>query len=451
MNSPYANWGYPMKRLLTLTVGLSLAFLMVACGEQPLDPNVTAAEGGIPGPPPGKGPPPGTPIPPGAGPPGLFTYAVGVGNNFSCALQLGLVFCWGDNEFGRLGDGTNNPSAVPVPVVGDRRYTALAVGDNHACALDGSGVAYCWGGDDRGQLGDGTVTPRNEPVVGGGGIQFKSIDAGLFNTCGIAVNGTTYCWGLGTQGQLGDGSIGTNSSVPVAVATSLVFESVSNGWGKTCGIATDGLTYCWGRDRGDFGNGTASGTIFPTPVLAANGLSLSSIHSGALYTCGLDAGGAALCWGRGFVGELGNGAPDPVTTTLPAPVVGGLTFASLDVNNNNSILGHTCGVTPSGDAYCWGSNSTGQLGGPSSDTCEFVDVQFDCSGTPVLVQGGITFTEVVSGTGSDSPPGPPFTFPEHTCGLAEAGAVYCWGGNDFGQLGDGTFSDSATPVLVDLP
>lgn len=442
-----------MKRPLTFFVGLSLALVLGACSEQPLDPDVATAAGGDPGPPagtpvpPDAGPPPGTPIPPGAGPPPVSTYAVGAGSGFSCALRNGLAFCWGRGGGGRLGNGGFTDSPSPVAVLGGRRYESLAVGDGHTCALGSDGTAYCWGRNNVGQLGNGTTANSPEPVAVSGGLSFMTLAAGMRHTCGITAEGAAYCWGRNNWRQLGDGS-STDSSVPVAVDTNVAFASISADFYKSCALAADGNAYCWGLAIDDFGNGGGV-AVYPTPVQAATGFSLSSIHAGLRHACGVELTGAALCWGRDQfgtgTGKLGLGTSGGTVPT-PSPVVGGLTFTTLDVMNDNNILGHTCGVTTAGDAYCWGSNSGGALGGLSTDACEFDDVPFDCSGSPVLVQGGITFRQVAVGSGSGSAP-----FKEHTCGLAEDGSVYCWGGNEFGQLGDGTLADRPAPVLVNLP
>ena len=451
-----------MRRLFALSCTVSLV-LFLSCNDQPTSPDVDPlfAPGGGPGPPPGGGPPPGTPIPPDAGPPpdaplppeagppGLSTFTVGTGGGYSCALQNGLAYCWGANGRGQLGDGSTVDSPSPVAVLGGRRFSSLTVGDRHACALEPDGTAYCWGSNARGELGAGLPGQNSAtPVAVAGGLNFVALSAGLRSTCGITPQGAAYCWGLNDEGQLGDGTT-VDSNVPVAVNTNLAFESISMAFRKACGLVS-GTAYCWGQSTlGDFGNGTGGLASFPTPVQAANGLNLSSINAGIFYACGVDPAGAALCWGGdGGSGKLGLGTPLDGETVLPTPVVGNLTFASLslDVNNNNSILGHTCGVTPPGDAYCWGSNSTGQLGGPSSDACVLAITPFDCSASPVLVQGGITFAEVAVGIGPGAG-----VFGEHTCGLAVDGSVYCWGANGRGQLGDGSFNDSSVPVMVGLP
>src|SRR5687768_3272331 len=146
--------------------------------------------------------------------------------------------------------------------------------------------------------------------------------------------------------------------------------------------------------------GLASGTTIPFSV--RNALVFASVAAGYFHSCGLTTTGDAYCWGANGVGQTGD-----VTTPTPAPepVPGGLKFVSLTAGRD-----HNCGVTASGDAYCWGSNEEGQLGSVGS-----------LSRVPVAVAGGRTFTAVMAGYA-------------HTCGLAVAGAVYCWGDNSAGAL-----------------
>ena len=274
------------------------------------------------------------------------------------------------------------------------------------------------------------------PVPVSGGHSFNNLSVGLRTVCGVATDGVTYCWGTNGSGQLGNGTTGGLSNVPVAVSNSasLGLVTVSQGFFSTCALDGAGAAFCWGVDQGNFGNGTTVSSSL-TPTSAASGMTLATIESGSLYTCGLDTSGGALCWGtfNGF-GEQGIGSFVPAH--IPTAVVGGLNFASLDANNNNITFGTTCAITTSNEAWCWGSNQKGQLGGPSAETCNFGNIgDFDCSSSPVAVSGNIQFTSIAVGL-------------EHMCALALDGSVFCWGDNEFGGLGDGTMVNSPVPVAV---
>jgi alpha-tubulin suppressor-like RCC1 family protein len=431
-----------------------VATLLVACQDAPLTPrqqlepdDVLLSKGGIPGPPPGliipvpPGPPPRVPVPlpPRAGPPSFLSdiIDIGAGNNFSCALRSdGVAYCWGLNGTGELGDGSLAPSPAAVEVSGPTRFDRLFVGNASACGLTSTGAAYCWGNNTNGLLGVGFAsTAVRVPTPVAGGHAFVELSIGLSSTCGIATDGVTYCWGSNQFGQLGIGSTGGSSHIPIAVTNSatLGFVTVSVGFQNACALTGSGATWCWGGAPNLFGNATTVPSTF-LPTAAANGAVFSSIEQGALYACGVDNGGVASCWGGQASGELGNGSfVSPVQT--PAGVAGGLLFASFDANNNNTAIAMTCGVTTAGEAWCWGSNQFGQLGATSSSTCTFATTNYSCSATPLRVGGGHGFEDLATGG-------------RHVCAVDDAGDVWCWGANDLGQLGDGTMVSTATPVRV---
>ena len=145
---------------------------------------------------------------------------------------------------------------------------------------------------------------------------------------------------------------------------------------------------------------------------------VASVGAGSIHSCGLTVTGDAYCWGFNDFGQLGDGS----TTGSPTPVLvsGGIRFSSISTRG-----GHTCGVTSVGDVYCWGENFRGQLG--DGTTINRL--------TPVLVSGGLSFASVS-------------TAYSETCGVTTGGDAYCWGENFHGQLGDGTTINRLTPVAV---
>lgn len=166
----------------------------------------------------------------------------------------------------------------------------------------------------------------------------------------------------------------------------------------------------------------------PTP----RGFAAAMVSAGGLHTCGVTASGAAYCWGLDTDGQLGNGTFTTNYGTqyaIPAPVSGALRFATVSAGYS-----YTCGVTTAGAAYCWGSNTYAELGtGATVDTS-----------APQAVSGGLVFASVSAKA-------------DHTCGLTTDGKAYCWGINWNGRLGDGSttgplqcsyWACSATPVAV---
>ncbi len=194
------------------------------------------------------------------------------------------------------------------------------------------------------------------------------MSAGSFHTCGVATDGQAYCWGRNRSGELGNNVV-TNATEPVLVSGGLTFASIDAGFEHTCGVTTGGDGYCWGSDEfGQLGNGTGGGELTPTSIVDA--ASFASISAGAAYACGVYTSGEARCWGFNQSGQLGSNVADQCTdddgffvacSQVPFAVTGGLRFASVATGSQ-----HNCGVTRDDVAYCWGRGSLGQLGNGST-------------------------------------------------------------------------------------
>ncbi len=297
-------------------------------------------------------------------------------------------------------------------------WASMSGGLSYSCALRPNGAAYCWGSNFDGQLGDGTSMQRNVPTAVTGGLTFATIAAGGFHSCGLTAAGAAYCWGSNGYGELGDGTT-NNTTAPVAVSGGFTFISLAAGDQHTCGVTTGGAARCWGRNgSGELGDGSTTDRSTPTAV--AGGLTFTTVTVKSSHTCAITSAGAAHCWGRNFNGQLGDGTTSPFSS-VPVAVSGGHVFGMIAAGSD-----HTCGVTTAGAAYCWGFNDYGQVGDGSATS----------RSTPVAVSGGLTFASVsIGGNG-------------FTCGRTTAGAAYCWGVNNVGQLGDGTTTSRLTPVAV---
>ena len=352
-----------------------------------------------------------------------FTLAsLAAGAYHTCGLTAGgAAYCWGSDSAGQLGDGTTTDRSTPTPVVGGLVFASLTLGLRHTCGLTAGGEAYCWGDNIEGALGDGTTTDRHVPAHVAGGPAFANLSAGFDSSCGLTAAGAAYCWGDNSVGQLGDGTM-TSRSTPTPVAGGLVFASLAAG--ATCGLTTGGAAYCWGYNQsGVLAVGTLT-TYILTPQPVVGGLVFASLTGGSI-ACGLTTGGAAYCWGNNSKGELGDGLGTYEATT-PTKVASILVFASLTANGGN-----TCGLTAGGVAYCWGDNDYGEVGNGTTGPNRGVTL-------PAPVAGGLVFASLAVGA-------------FHTCGLTAVHAVYCWGYNFYGQLGDGTTTDRSVPTRVISP
>lgn len=368
---------------------------------------------------------------PGGEPPdaGFALETMELGSLHACGTHPGgVAYCWGTNSKGHLGTGEAGPAIdVPTRVAGDLSFVSVAAGDNHTCGLTSDGAAYCWGWDTRGQRGDGQAGERDTvatpaPVVGG--LAFEALTAGRTFTCGLTADGVGYCWGDNGSGQLGIGTSGDGVGEPLPIQTNLRFELLDAGSRHACGLTSNGQAYCWGRNaNGQLGVGS-EGDPETTPVAVAGDLRFASLSAGGAFTCGVAEDGSAHCWGNNGNGALGDGNA-PTDSAAPVAIEGDLSFRTLAAGSS-----HVCGVTTSGAAYCWGFNGSGQLGDGEAGTHRDV---------PTAVVGGLSFEGAAGGEGS-------------TCARTEEGEAYCWGANDFGQLGDGNEgTPSDRPVRVADP
>lgn len=351
----------------------------------------------------GEGP---SPVDPGV--PGALRFSeISAGYYHTCALTTDeRVYCWGNNGFGTLGDGTRVGRAKPTRIFGTNTYSAVDAGAGHNCALRPNGAAECWGQNDEGQAGDGTFTARDRPVTVGGGHVFTQISAGHAHSCGLIANGSAYCWGDNSRGQLGAGLEAlTKSAVPLKVQTSLAFTRVIAGYYQSCALTAAGEAYCWGLNSGGQ-NGDGTTLDSPVPVRAHSGFTFSALSPGDRFVCGVSAG-RTECWGQNRHGEVRNNEP----ASAIAASSGESTVPGAD--------SYACGIRPDSTGACWG----GVVRGWPLSGLRPLDVN-------------LKLTMIAAGS-------------QHICALTQAGYAYCIGANYDGQLGDGTHTDRAdmTPVV----
>ena len=233
---------------------------------------------------------------------------VATGAAHTCALTTDQdAYCWGSNQAGQLGTrGDTASKFAPTLVYGGFKFSSIASGVNHVCALTPSHDALCWGSNQFGQLGDGTGTNRVAPTLVTGGLAFQAIAGGDPWTCGLSTAGKAYCWGA-VQG------VGT-VAVPHAYDSAPVFVALTVGSFHACALTGDGSAYCWGNNQfGQLGDSTTVSRTDPTAVIG--GLKFKSIAAGVAHTCGITTDGSLACWGLNLAGELG----DKTTATRIVP------------------------------------------------------------------------------------------------------------------------------------
>ena len=251
--------------------------------------------------------------------------AISIGGGHSCALhRTGAISCWGSNWYGQLGNGQsgeNADSSVPVKVKGITDATAISAGFVLSCALHQDGTISCWGNNEYGQLGNGQSGENADssvPVRVADITDATAISAGHEHSCALHRTGAISCWGYNWYGQLGNGQSGENadSSVPVRVADITDATATTRSGLHSCALRQDGRISCWGiRESGRLGDGKGgfetSGPVEVIGITDATGIITGSSHS-----CALHLTGAISCWGNNEFGQLGNGV------WLPRPVIG---------------------------------------------------------------------------------------------------------------------------------
>lgn len=298
----------------------------------------------------------------------LQAQQLAAGSTHTCALDTaGRAWCWGEDVYQELGDGrepfgADLPEPAPVAVRGGHRFTTIDAGSAHTCALDRGGQAWCWGFDMYGQVGDGgTRTARAVPTAVKSARRFVAISAGGMHTCGLASDRTAWCWGSDSGGELGNGAPRVAAQVPVRVAGGLRFKAIAAGSGHTCGVATDGRAWCWGNDDfGALGDSPKESGIQPKPVAVVGGHRFGTVTSGGVHSCGLTAAGDAWCWGYDDTGAIGDGEDNTWLKATPVRVLSdvvGEPFRLLASDRSN-----TCALDDTGLAWCWGSDEAGTIG-----------------------------------------------------------------------------------------
>jgi len=358
-----------------------------------------------------------------------------------------------------------------------KKFSRVAVGGAHTCAIEKSGQVRCWGAKKWTQTGDPKAGYNTtKPVKVAGLPKLKSMSAGFRHNCGLTKDGRVFCWGENSSGELGAGA-GSSAGCPVdtgcaktsakAVAVNLAQPTaVAAGTSFSCAISQGQQVLCWGRNEmGQLGNGTT--TSRPSPVATPITGGASQLALGDEHACVLLPNGEVRCWGANYYGQLGSGLKsfrslEPVAVTLPAAA-----------SSITAGLRHTCAQLTTGEVFCWGDNRVGQLG-DGSKTARPAPTKISVSGVRALAAGGRNTCVINTskklkcwgdngagqlGLGNTKKKSGKKTVKKlasvshtsinyaHVCAVSK-GVVKCWGNNSHLQLGDRTSKNRYTPVKV---
>jgi alpha-tubulin suppressor-like RCC1 family protein len=262
----------------------------------------------------------------------------------------GILWAWGVNAVGQIGDGTNTTVLYPKKVITDKSWTMVSAGASHTIGLRTDNKLWGWGQNSSGQLGQVTnIIAVSSPVQIASDKTWSKVSCrNADHALGITSSGTLWAWGLGTSGQLGNNaSTSRSSAVQVGIDTN--WDKVYSGGAHSFAIKTTGTLWAWGN--GGTGRlGLNSTTSFSTPQQVLVGKSFIMIGAGSSHTLAIDSNNKLWAWGLGTNGQLGDGT----ITTKSSPVqIGNDNWTDISAARTHSV-----GIRSNGTLWVWGSSNT---------------------------------------------------------------------------------------------
>ena len=396
---------------------------------------------------------------------------VAAGANHTCVVASdGTVYCWGSNASGQLGV-EGGDTATPTAVAGlsgikiAARTGSIAAGRAHTCAVtQNSGLVYCWGDNNNGQLGNGSLTASSEPGAVAGLSGVRSLAATSNGMCAVvdtAASTEIQCWGLRVATDDAGRVLLVGSRTPVREDSRVLGGLLIAGGNRHyCATSRSGRTLCWGVNlTGQLGADSSTTSAFvPSGAAvevgigdtsAALALAVGNGHSCAIVDGETPSPGAAsnigtvMCWGTNSRGQLGVvGGVLESSSPLPAQYgssLGGILVPSGTLYASALSVGtdHGCAIADDNRVHCWGDNEFLQVGLAPADTGKSGLTSIGVRNVPT----GLESIDVMSvAAGGD-----------HTCAITGQGTVKCWGRNDSGQLGRDAGDPQTAGDVVGLP
>ena len=297
----------------------------------------------------------------------------------------------------------------------------VALGDAHTCVIKDDGTVWCFGDNSFFQLGNSTFGPMHSTtpvqISGfGAGRTAVQVAAGERHTCALVDNGEVWCWGAGGNNELANGAVQSTTPVKVPLGSGITASRIFVGGRVSCALTSDNRLTCWGQNhKGQIGNGTVQLSGGTAPAAVSNiptSFVPSHVDPGGRHVCAAATGGAVWCWGDDDRHQLATAADSTLAVNVPGPADSITAARSMATG-----LEYSCAVLTDDTVSCWGRNHLAQLGRGS--------VTPAVTATPGAVSIGATVSKVAAGKA-------------FACALTTAGAVWCWGENTAGQVGDAT-------------
>jgi alpha-tubulin suppressor-like RCC1 family protein len=340
-------------------------------------------------------------------------------------------FSWGYNYSGQLGDGGTVDQLAPGSITMPAGVSAIAIsaGDNHGLAVGSDGNVYAWGNNSFGQLGDGTGVNHSAPeaIALAAGVTATAVSAGELFSLAVGSDGGIYAWGNNSSGQLGDGT--TNSQLTpekITLPGGVTATAVSADSDFSLAIGSDGNVYAWGDNTyGELGDGTDIQHLTPEKITLPGGVTATAVSAGNDSALAVGLGGHVYAWGLNSSGQLGDGSTVNHSTPEQISLPAGVTATAVSAGTQFSLAAGS-----DGNVYAWGLNTSGQLGDGTTNN--------QLTPEQISLPAGVAATAVSAGNG-------------FSLAAGSDGSVYAWGGNGYGQLGDGTTTGRDTPESIPLP
>ena len=330
----------------------------------------------------------------------------------------GTVWSTGANGWGFLGDGSTTSRQMLGMVAGLTGIRSIAAGASHSAAVGQDGRLYTWGQNNSRQLGDGTsATHRTTPTLITGVPAMVAVVAGQNHTLALASAGEVYAFGYNGSGQIGNGTQ-AQPTVPLLISSLPQIAGIAAGDNHSLAWTSGGQLYAWGAN-GTYQLGDGSNTMRTSPTLITAVSGVAQAAGGASHTLVRSTSGQVRAWGRNNEGQLGDGTI--VNRTTPTLIASLTDVIAIGAGANHSL------ASKASTTYTWGANGSWQLGDDANPAVNRAS-PFSVAGLAGSVQlaGGVT----------------------HSAAVDASGAIWLWGGNGSGQLGNGTNATEKLPVPI---